>query len=370
MTRRLPVSSVPVACAAASVAALAAAAIPLAGPAQARPAARHGWRLIKVIGSKDVVLRAIATRSAGTAWLGGMRIAKFETPVLYHLAAGRARMTVPAGGNGVGVNSVSASSARNTWASDLGAPYVLQLTSHGWSARSVAIGKDDVQIAGVVATGRSSAWALARDIDTSRSYAFRYNGRSWSRQRIAYAPDADSQVGVVSGTSDRDIWSLTFTGKTPVPAAFRYDGRRWLLTRFPASVARDEPLQILAESPSDAWATLARGGPGTPSPVLLHWNGRHWSRVSGRLPQDALLGALCSDGHGGLWLAAADGRTEVLLHFSGGRWSSARVPTSGGRLPDVMALALVPGTRTVLGTGPIAYGPGGDDGSAVLEYTP
>ena len=61
---------------------------------------------------------------------------------------------------------------------------------------------------------------------------------------------------------------------------------------------------------------------------------------------------------------------EVLLHFSGGRWSSVKVPTAGGKLPDVTALALVPGTRTLLGTGPLAYGPGGDAGTAVLEYSP
>jgi hypothetical protein len=374
MTSRVRIPPVKIASAAASAAALAAAlttgASAASGPAQASPATGPGWRVVKVIGTKNVVLRATAARSAGNAWIGGLRATTFETPVLYHLAGGRAQMTVPAGGNGVGVNSVSASSASNVWACDLGAPFVLRLTKTGWSAHSVAIGKDEVSIAGVVATGRSSVWALAEDISTRRSYAYHYNGKTWQRTPIPHAPDADSQVGIVSGTSDANIWALTFTGKAQTPAAFYYNGRKWALTRFPASVAKDQPLEILAESRSDAWATLGSATSTTPTLILLHWNGARWSRVTGKLPHDSLLGALSSDGHGGLWLPGADGVHEVMLHSSGGHWSSARVPTTGGKLPDVAALTLVPGTRTVLATGPIAYGPGGDDGSTVLEYSP
>jgi hypothetical protein len=270
----------------------------------------------------------------------------------------------------VGVNSLSASSASNVWGSDLGAPDILRLTRHGWSAHSVAVAKDQVQIAGVVATGRSGAWALATDLTTRHGYAFRYDGKTWHKLAIPYAPDSDSQVGLVSGTSDRNIWALTFTGKTPAPAAFRYDGKKWRLTRFPASVAKDAPQEILAESATDAWVTLDPAGATSRPLILLHWNGARWSRVTGKLPPDTLLGALAPDGRGGLWLPAADGIHEFLLHFSAGQWSSVKVPTSGGKLPDVTALALVPGTRTLLGTGPLAYGPGGDSGTAVLEYSP
>lgn len=345
-------------------------ALPLAAPANASPAARHGWRIIKVIGTKNVVLRAIAAPKTSSAWLGGLRASTFETPVLYHLAGGRAPMTVPPGGRGAGVNSLSESSASNVWGSDLGAPLVLRLTRHGWSSHSVAIGKDEVQIAGVVATGRVSAWALTDDITTRHNYAFRFDGKAWHRVAIPYAPDADSQVGVVSGTSDQNIWSLTFAGKPSAPAAFRYDGKKWQLTRFPASVAKDAPLQILTESARDAWATLGPTGATSRPLILLHWNGTRWRRVTGKLPADTLVGPVAPDGRGGLWLPAADGVHEVLLHFAGGRWSSVKVPTSGGKLPVVTALALIPGTRTLLGTGPLGYGPGGDSGTAVLEYTP
>ncbi len=356
--------------AAVAAGALATAALPLAAPANAIPAARHGWRIIKVIGTKNVVLRAIAAPKTSSAWLGGLRASSFETPVLYHLAGGRAPMTVPPGGRGVGVNSLSASSASNVWGSDLGAPLVLRLTKHGWSSHSVAIGKDEMQIAGVVATGRAGVWALTDDITTRRNYAFHFGDRTWHRVTIPYAPGADRQVGVVSGTSDQDIWSLTFAGQPSAPAAFRYDGKKWRLTRFPASVAKDAPLQILTESARDAWATLGPTGATSRPLILLHWNGTRWSRVTGKLPADTLVGPVAPDGRGGLWLPAADGVHEVLLHFAAGHWSSVKVPTSGGKLPVITALALVPGTRTLLGTGPLGYGPGGDSGTAVLEYTP
>src|SRR6202020_253952 len=112
----------------------------------------------------NVMLRAIAAPKTSSAWLGGLRGSSFETPVLYHLSGGGARIAVPAGGRGVRVNSLGESSASNPLGSDLGAPALLRLTERGWSAHSVAIGKDEVQIAGVVATGRSSVWALAQDL--------------------------------------------------------------------------------------------------------------------------------------------------------------------------------------------------------------
>jgi hypothetical protein len=355
--------------AAAAASALVTATLPLAA-ADASPAAPHGWRIIKVIGTRNVVLRAIAAPKASSAWLGGLRASSFETPVLYHLTGGRAPMTVPPGGRGVGVNSLSESSASNVWGSDLGAPDVLRLTKSGWSAHSVAIGKDDVEIAGVVATGQAGVWALTDDLTTGHGYAFHFDGKAWHKLVLPYAPDSDSQVGVVGGTSDKDIWSLTFAGKPSAPAAFRYNGKKWQLTRFPASAAKDAPLQILAESATNAWVTLGPTGATSRPLILLHWNGARWSRVTGKLPADTLLGPVAPDGRGGLWLPAADGVHEVLLHFASGRWSSVRVPASHGKLPDVTALALVPGTRTLLGTGPLAYGPGGDSGTAVLEYTP
>jgi hypothetical protein len=328
---------------------------------------------------------AISVAARQGAWVGGNSAA--DTPVLYHQVHGKWAATKLPFGLGVWAQSISASSATNVWAGLSNTPTVARLTKHGWVTRGFKVGKnDELQIDGVVATGPDKAVVLTDDITSRRGYAFYCTGSSCYSKPLPAEPDANSDEGIVSGSAANNIWSLAFkqtSAKTFVPEAFWYNGKKWRVTPFPAYLApRRMTLdlkEILAVSPTNAWVTfndytLAAGKLTYGPVVLLHWNGQRWSRVTGKLPAAVLSGPLASDGGGGVWLSASNsaGTKAELLHFSRGRWATYPVPTEGGKMVSITALTLVPGSRLrlVLGTGLINYGPGGDDGTAILEYRP
>jgi hypothetical protein len=366
-----------------SVAALTAAAVT---PAQAQPGAgsRHvatGWRVVKLIGTKNVIPTSVAAVSSTDAWIGAARILTASyLPALYQLNRGRLKTVVPAGGAGVFVADVIALSASNVWATEADSPFVLHLGPRGWSRHSLAIGSDDILIAGVVPVSAKSVWVVDYDFTTKIYYSYHYNGKTWIQRKLPYGIDADADEGLLSGTSDSNLWGLSFTGPGGTANAVRYNGKKWLVTDFPAHLA---PVgytlyskSIYAQSPKSVWATLYSAGKTSYGPlVLLHWNGKRWSKISGKLPKAVLQGPITSDGHGGLWMyaSATNGLSGFFLHYVGGRWSTVKMPTARASHQPVTVLSMdvAPRSQTVFASGEVAdEGLGGDAGAAVLQYTP
>jgi hypothetical protein len=354
------------------VASALAAAAPRATASTAAPAQ---WLVVKALGPNNTDMFDLAALPGGSVWVGGAAAA--DTPELFHDSGGKVRSTSLPGALGEWVIDLAGTAGSNVWAALSNAPRVEYLTRHGWKAKSFTVGKDQVQIEGVVTGGQKDTVVLADDIATQRGYAFHFNGATWSRQSMPAAPDSDSDFGLVSGSAGNNVWALAFA-HGGAPEAVRYDGRKWHLTAFPAKLTpRHDTLEskeILAVSPTDAWATLQLEGPASlvGPPLLLHWNGSHWTRVAGKLPGAILAGPLASDGHGGVWLSATNAALTMpeLLHYSRGHWTTYSVPGDHGKLLDITALSLVPGTSTVLGTAIVNYGPGGSDGSVLIEYKP
>jgi hypothetical protein len=388
MNKRFPVRSprparVAATCVAAATVAVAVTGI---GPAQAAstagPAAgaiASGWRVIRVLGPADNALNSVAPISRAQAWAGGWElVGGFEEPVTYHLAGGKWHKLVPPGGRGVFVNSLSATSASNVWATESDAPTVLKLGRHGWVAHAIPAGRDQILIDGGVTTGPTGNWALYYDETTGKGYASRFDGKRWHRQLLPVPATADSDYGLVSASSASNIWALAFAGGKP--AALHYNGKKWRITTFPAGLAAKSltlsPEQILAVSPTSVWVSIATSSVKPGPLVLLHWNGKRWSKVAGKSrPAATLPGPMASDGRGGVWMAAVGGLSTspglLLLHYSGGRWSADKVPAYKGHLLGIGALHLIPGTRSVLGTAEILIkNSEADAGSAVLEYNP
>lgn len=126
-------------------------------------------------------------------------------------------------------------------------------------------------------------------------------------------------------------------------------------------------------SPKSVWATIGTETKAGLGPlVLLHWNGSRWSKVTGKLPKASLAGAIAADGNGGVWLAAVSRATAVpvILHFSRGKWSTSKVPTFDGKVVGIQELTLIPGTRSVIGTGIIPGLGESTDGTAVIKFGP
>jgi hypothetical protein len=354
-------------------------ALPAAMSAGATTASKTGWRVIRTIGPDNTDLYVIAALRNHPSWLGGAAISSAGDfyAVVYRLTSGPLHQTALSTQLGSEVNGLSATSRTNVWASleDVPGGQVDRLTSHGWHPYSFAIGTDDILVAPVVTTGPKNTWVLTEDFTTGIAYGYRFNGSKWSHQKLPAIPSANSSTGYVTASASNNIWTLTFTGSRP--ASMRYNGSKWQVFSFPAKLgpaAADlGPQQILAVSPKNVWATFspnATAGAGTL--VLLHWNGRKWSKITGKLPDASLTGAIASDGTGGVWLAAVNAADTVplILHYAGGKWSTFTVPKANGKLIGIEQLALVPGTRSVLGTAIIAGSGESTSGTAEVSFQP
>lgn len=342
------------------------------GPA-AQASAGLAWRLSKTIAVKDTFLTDVVAFRGGTAWAGGQTPA--QKPVLYHLTGGRWH-AVPVPGSWPGgsfISNVNASSATNVWATIANGTAVAHLTSHGWVAKSFAEPGDDILMDGVATTGPKNTWVFTYNFTTKLPHAKHYNGSKWTSMPLPALVDANSNTGLVSASSADNIWTLA-SASTGGFETMRYNGSKWQTFKLPAnSVPAGQSAntrQILAESATNVWVTVnTNKGTAAGPVVLLHWRGHGWSKVTGKVPAGVLTGAIAADGHGGLWLGAStSGGTPFFLHYAKGVWTRAASPADAGQAITLSALALIPGTRALLGVGVFGQTFVAENGAVIVRY--
>lgn len=109
--------------------------------------------------------------------------------------------------------------------------------------------------------------------------------------------------------------------------------------------------------------------------VLLHWNGRAWSRISVPYPTSQ-PGPLTQDGHGGVWLSgygtASTNFRAYLYHDNGGHWSRVAVPAAASSTTQLSALSAIPGGHSVWAAGESLPNPNpsGTSQGVILKYGP
>jgi hypothetical protein len=152
----------------------------------------------------------------------------------------------------------------------------------------------------------------------------------------------------------------------------RFNGNRWQVFSLPAHLApRGQvvtPQSMLAVSPTNVWATAYTNGLGVSGPIiLLHWQGHGWAKVAGSLPSGALVGPIARDGHGGIWLGAvSQGSSPEVLHFGNGAWTTDPLPSSKAGVISLTGLSLMPGSRSLWGTGVLGRTSLGQTNGAVI----
>jgi hypothetical protein len=354
-----------------SFAAVLATSVVAAAPASASGGAGAAhWHVVKTFTTHNTALSDVIGLRGGTAWAGGESSA--QTPVLYHLNGKKWQAVSLPGPSGTFVAQLSASSPSNVWAALANEPLVARLTPGGWVTTSFANGGDAISTSSVVTTGPKNTWVLAYDFTTMQPYAEHFNGSHWTKSPLPALVDCDCSSHDVSASSPANIWAWVYVAKIKGFASMRFDGHKWVIIKLPAHLLPSGHTigaeQILAESPSNVWAT-ATDDKAVNSIVLLHWNGRNWSKIGGKLPKGQLAGPIAADGSGGLWLIArTPAFTEFILHYAHGRWTKSAVPTSPNGLVTTNALRLIGGTQSVLGAGDLSPNPGGDKGAVIIEY--
>ena len=329
------------------------------------------WRIVKDITAPDTELEDIVAISRRSAWAVGE--ASAHSPVVYRRQHGRWRATTRQGPASSFAESVAATSASNVWVALANEPAVDHYTGHGWTRTSFAAAQQ-VVVDGVTTTGPRNSWAFTYNSGTKRETAHHFNGKRWRSQALPVAIGGGSYAAAVSSAAPSDIWAWGFDGTTSQYVTLHYNGRSWRTIRLPAHLAPSGTTivgeQMLAESRTDAWASLyAYKGSAVGPVILLHWNGRHWHKVTGMLPRGTLAGPIAPDGGAGLWLVTRTAAgLSYFTHYRAGRWTRIRVPAAPAGALDVTTLALIPGTRSLWASSVVDLGFGTTKGAAILKY--
>lgn len=262
------------------------------------------------------------------------------------------------------LNGVSATSRTNAWAvGDFdnvkagSADYTLTMHWNGlkW-ARVASPSPSSVSsdLEGVSATAASNAWAVgsyrnnkAAEIET---LVLHWNGKSW-KQYPAPNPSPGHQdanvLNAVSATSASNAWAVGSYGtstNTSLPLILHWNGRSWQVSKVVIPMLLRVDLSgVSAVSASDVWAVGDYTTTNSPAnrTLILHWNGRKWSRFNGANPTDASsLTAVSATSATSAWAVgfyckntACSVAGTIILHWKGRAWQRFIVhdPSRAGR---------------------------------------
>lgn len=148
----------------------------------------------------------------------------------------------------------------------------------------------DSSLVSVQAISATNAWAVGwySDGAVRHTLILHWNGKAWRRTpspNPAGCVPGDELISV-SGTSATNAWAVgLFTGcffLVPQVLIEHWNGKAWRMVRPPKINSPTDLLTgVAAISASNAWAVgTALGGKGFDQTLVLHWNGKSWSRVA------------------------------------------------------------------------------------------
>jgi len=184
-----------------------------------------------------------------------------------------------------------------------------------------------------------------------------WNGRTWST--IASPnPGADwNYLQSVSATSGTDAWavgeaSLRVDAHTEISGTLieHWNGRTWVKVRSPSPGISDNALfGVGAVSATNAWAVGDyEGGTGAHQALILHWNGKTWARVpapnaSGHASSLEAVRAVSavSAWAVGFDVSAIGQEVTMILHWNGKTWTRVPSPSPGNTLSGLGGVSVV-----------------------------
>jgi hypothetical protein len=205
---------------------------------------------------------------------------------------------------------------------------------------------------GVGAVSATDAWAVGYKCSnatcslpnlTYNTLIEHWNGKKWSTV-ASPNPGPSTQLTGVSAVSATDAWAVGNTNSGPVnttpgPALIlHWNGRKW------SKVASPEPSDVYyflrgvsAISATDAWAVGVWDAYGVNAHALtLHWNGRKWSKIASPGPspgeEDTLYGVSTltpTDAWAVGYSGSSEGQRTMVLHWNGQAWKRVKSANPG-----------------------------------------
>src|SRR5215468_10226568 len=169
--------------------------------------------------------------------------------------------------------------------------------------------------------GAASAWA-------------HYNGTTWRSGRLL-KPTAASQVNIAAALtfSKSNVWAFGIRQRSTGTHAYaaHFNGAKWKATAVPGNAPIVDSSAVKV---GDIWAVEGNSlvGPGGKRGALVHWSGGRWHSV--RLPKALAsrpLNSVVARSDKNIWVGTAvtnkkKGTTEAVGHWNGRAWTVKAMP--------------------------------------------
>ena len=272
------------------------------------------------------------------------------------------------------LSGVAVTSARNAWAvgtDGSGKTLIEHWNGTRWKReRSPSPGPNGAyqSLNAVAATSTRNAWAVGTD-GSGKTLIEHWNGKAWK-----VAPRSSIAGGLygVAATSASNAWAVGVTGSGK-GLILRWNGSAWRRASSPSIAGAFEA--VAATSAGNAWAVGFAGSPGgsgvpgNNTPLILHWNGASWKRVSSNLPRGLgnLRGVAATSTHNA-WAVGCSGclaegaGAPLIERWNGTRWTRVSAPSKDALAGLYGVTATSAGNAWAVGT-PVG-GPGHTTGIA------
>lgn len=335
-------------CAALGAAATAAGLV-AAGGLVAQAAASPGWRivanhhylpradnngLLSVVAPAKTDAWAFGGNNVGSAQ--GRPIAEKWNGSTWHTA------TLPVGVTG-NLEAASAPAAKDIWAVSEETGYLLHFNGSAWSVAKRFT--EGLVATGVTAFGPRNVWVFGTTGFGPGLGTWHLHGTTWTQ-----VTGLGGSITTASALSASDIWAIG-SKVNPQDAIVRYQGSGWKQVTSKA-LSGGQFNNILALSSTNVWVSGVKAG--TETPLLVHLHGTTWTAVT--VPFKLNLGAMTSDGHGGLWMTSGalpptnrSWAVHLAISSTGARTWTRQLLTSGGG--GVFDITRIPGTTSLWAVG-------------------
>jgi hypothetical protein len=202
------------------------------------------------------------------------------------------------------LSGISAASAGNIWAvGGLGKTLILHWNGTAWRHVPSPSPRGGAMLDDVTVISASDAWATGSS--DRGTLILHWNGTAWRHARSPAVRRGAGLIGI-SGTSARNVWAVGATGGLVAVVAAR--------AGFAAPAGLGRPLPAAGARPAA-------------KPLIMHWNGTAWRRISIPVPANGgmLIGVYAASGRN----ARAVGCTKtfgnikarpLVLHWNGTAW--------------------------------------------------
>jgi hypothetical protein len=210
---------------------------------------------------------------------------------------------------------------------------------------------------GVYCASAKDCWAVGQRSSGAQlaNLVMHWNGKSWSRSAAPNPSKADDELFNVRCLSAKDCWAVGeyLKGNAWLAEALHWTGKKWFSTAVPAygGTAMNDVTELFdstCTASNSCWAVgdfgLGNAPPEKQLNLILHWNGKKWTKMRPPNPGGIKLTDLnflnavrcvsasdcnAAGSYGSISTAKSIELNEVL-HWNGKVWSRVHVPNPAG----------------------------------------